>query len=36
MAGDTLNRPLFKRGPEGEMRPAYKWSGGLVAFNPNK
>ena len=28
MAGDTLTRPLFKRGPQGEMRPAYK-AGGL-------
>ena len=28
MAGDTLTRPLFKRGPQGEMRPAYK-TGGL-------
>jgi hypothetical protein len=27
MAGDTLNRPLFKRGPQGEMRPAYKYGG---------
>ena len=31
MAGDTLNRPLFKRGPQGEMRPQM-WSGGI--FNP--
>ena len=27
MAGDALNRPLFKRGPQGEMRPAYKYGG---------
>ena len=31
MAGDALNRPLFKRGPQGEMRPQM-WSGGI--FNP--
>jgi hypothetical protein len=31
MAGDTLNRPLFKRGPQGEMRPQML-SGGI--FNP--
>ena len=24
MAGNTLNRPLFKRGPQGDMRPAFK------------
>ena len=28
MAGDALHRPLFKRGPQGDMRPAYK-AGGL-------
>jgi hypothetical protein len=31
MAGDTLTRPLFKRGPQGEMRPQML-SGGI--FNP--
>ena len=31
MAGNTLDRPLFKMGPQGDMRPAFV-SGG--AFNP--
>jgi hypothetical protein len=31
MAGNTLNRPLFKMGPQGDMRPQM-WGGG--AFNP--
>ena len=27
MAGNTLNRPLFKKGPDGQMRQAYRWGG---------
>ena len=31
MAGNTLDRPLFKMGPQGDMRPQFGWGG---AFNP--
>ena len=33
MAGNTLDRPLFKRGPQGDMRPAFKYGGLDNLFN---